>query len=135
MLSSSSFKNQKSLAMAYPLLYYLLRRPVADEMNVSQGMKRYRAAECAAPMFALSSLLSRGRVAASVCDEVNLIRGPDKFRLGCYLRWNNFRICHPPHPRRTRYYLYNIIMYDATTLHVYGLRRRRDASTSGPHRL
>lgn len=25
---------------------------------------------------------------------VNLKREPDEFRLGYYLRWNNFRICH-----------------------------------------
>lgn len=27
-------------------------------------------------------------------DGVNLKREPDEFRLGYYLRWNNFRICH-----------------------------------------
>lgn len=30
----------------------------------------------------------------NVYDGVNLKREPDKFRLGYYLRWNNFRICH-----------------------------------------
>lgn len=31
---------------------------------------------------------------AAAADGVNLKREPDEFRLGYYLRWNNFRICH-----------------------------------------
>lgn len=48
-------------------------------------------------------------------DGVNLKRGPDEFRLGYYLRWNNFRICHRgrAHPRVL------IIYGDDDDVHVY----------------
>jgi len=60
----------------------------------------------------------------AAADGVNLKREPDKFRLGYYLRWNNFRICHRTAEETLSVGAFACIMY-TTRLKLQQLRRRR----------